>query len=170
MRETADKIDQAQGQYVNGHSPKYGHGRINALKALGAAAGPIGGGGLLERVLYLEHRINRAIPDQDRIEDTIPFPLEVTAKSVEVGLDIEHTYRGDLRVSLITPQGQEIVLSDRAGGSQDNLVATFRSTNDPGPLRNTAGQPAKGEWRLRVSDLAAQDVGKLRKWSLAIGY
>jgi subtilisin family serine protease len=34
MMETADKIDEANGQYVNGHSPFYGHGRINAHRAL----------------------------------------------------------------------------------------------------------------------------------------
>ena len=34
MMETADKIDEHNGQYVDGHSPIYGHGRINAYKAL----------------------------------------------------------------------------------------------------------------------------------------
>jgi hypothetical protein len=33
--ETADKIDLENGKYDNiGHSPYYGHGRINASKAL----------------------------------------------------------------------------------------------------------------------------------------
>jgi len=34
MMETADKIDQANGDYVDGQSPKYGHGRINAYNAV----------------------------------------------------------------------------------------------------------------------------------------
>ncbi|MFB3766282.1 MAG: S8 family serine peptidase [Methanotrichaceae archaeon] len=32
--ETADKIDKENGQYVNGHSPLYGYGRINAHQAV----------------------------------------------------------------------------------------------------------------------------------------
>jgi len=34
MMETADKIDPEDGKYSSGHSPLYGHGRINAYKAL----------------------------------------------------------------------------------------------------------------------------------------
>jgi subtilisin family serine protease len=34
MMETADKIDEGNGMYSSGHSPLYGHGRINAHKAL----------------------------------------------------------------------------------------------------------------------------------------
>ncbi len=34
MMETADKIDEQNGEYVDGHSPYYGHGRINAHKAV----------------------------------------------------------------------------------------------------------------------------------------
>ncbi|VVB69362.1 Halolysin [uncultured archaeon] len=34
MMETADKIDPERGQYKDGHSPIYGHGRINAHRAL----------------------------------------------------------------------------------------------------------------------------------------
>jgi subtilisin family serine protease len=34
MMETADKIDLENGRYENGHSPFYGHGRINAYKAV----------------------------------------------------------------------------------------------------------------------------------------
>jgi hypothetical protein len=34
MMETADKIDELNGQYIDGHSIIYGHGRINAHKAL----------------------------------------------------------------------------------------------------------------------------------------
>jgi subtilisin family serine protease len=38
MLETADKIDEQNGQYKDGHSPIYGHGRINAYKALSRIA------------------------------------------------------------------------------------------------------------------------------------
>jgi hypothetical protein len=40
LKETADKIDPAGGQYVDGHSPLYGHGRINAQRAVERALPP----------------------------------------------------------------------------------------------------------------------------------
>jgi subtilisin-like proprotein convertase family protein len=44
-------------------------------------------------------------------------------------------------------------------------MATYDSAN-PGSLRNMIGQAMQGNWTLRVSDRAAQDVGTLRKWGL----
>jgi subtilisin family serine protease len=44
MMETADKIDPAGGQYVGGHSPLYGHGRINAQRAVQQARQQLAGG------------------------------------------------------------------------------------------------------------------------------
>ena len=41
MQETADKIGQADGQYVAGHSLLYGYGRINAHRAAKRAAGVV---------------------------------------------------------------------------------------------------------------------------------
>ncbi|MCU7549898.1 S8 family serine peptidase [Chitinophagaceae bacterium LB-8] len=46
LRDTTDKIDQANGNYdSNGHSNLYGYGRVNALKAVEKARGTSGGGG-----------------------------------------------------------------------------------------------------------------------------
>jgi subtilisin family serine protease len=44
MIETADKIDPQNGEYVNGHSRWYGHGRINAHRAVQRARELITGG------------------------------------------------------------------------------------------------------------------------------
>jgi subtilisin-like proprotein convertase family protein len=37
-------------------------------------------------------------------------------------------------------------------------------------LAALAGQSVKGNWVLRVTDLAGRDVGKLNKWSLKLAY
>lgn len=172
MMNTADKIDLANGQYdANGHSSLYGHGRINAAAAVQLAAG-----GTPERrlpeVLFVEHRINKPIPDLAETEDAVLFPLDVTIREIEVSIDIKHTWRGDLRVILRSPQptAREFVLHDRTGGSQKDLVRTFRSTNEPELLAAVVGTSAKGEWRLRVVDTARDDVGIIAKWGLAITY
>jgi subtilisin-like proprotein convertase family protein len=71
-------------------------------------------------------------------------------------------------VSLTTPRGSTIVLHDRAGARTTNLVQSYRSTETPA-LAAIADQPAQGNWTLKVADLAAQDTGTLRRWSLDIG-
>ncbi|NPV63857.1 MAG: S8 family serine peptidase [Methanotrichaceae archaeon] len=44
LKDTADKIDQSGGNYVNGHSNLYGYGRINSLRAVERARDFVGGG------------------------------------------------------------------------------------------------------------------------------
>jgi len=86
-----------------------------------------------------------------------------TARTVRVSVAITHSYRGDLRAVLTAPNGRERILSDRAGGSFDDLVL---ENVDVSTL--TAGGSANGTWRLRVTDAAAQDTGALNQWSLTI--
>ena len=87
--------------------------------------------------------------------------------SVEVSVDITHTWIGDLRVSVRSPSGTEAILHDGTGGSADNVVRTFTAANSP-PLAALAGQPAGGTWQLNVADRAAQDEGKLNAWKVLI--
>jgi hypothetical protein len=163
MMDTADKIDAENGQYVDGHSIWYGHGRINAQKALDGEDG-------LPAVLYMEHRINKAIPDKGEVEDSITFPMDVAIRDVEINLDIQHAYRGDLRVILTPPQGDEIILVNRTGGNQDDIIESFRSSNEPDLFASLIDKSGKGNWRLKVMDLAKLDAGLIRKWGLAISY
>jgi len=90
-----------------------------------------------------------------------------TIGSVEVSIDITHTWIGDLRVSVRAPSGTEAVLHDGTGGSADNIVKTFTAANTP-PLAALTGQPAGGTWQLNVVDLSAQDEGKLNEWKVSI--
>ena len=118
----------------------------------------------------MKHRVNKAIPDLGATEDAITFPLDVTINEIEVSVDIKHTHRGDLRLTLISPQAQNIVLIDRSGGSEDNIIQSFRSTDEPGLFDAVIGKSAKGDWTLKIEDLAKQDVGVLTKWGLTIAY
>ena len=168
MMDTADKIDPENGQYVDGHSPLYGHGRINAHKAVALAAGD--SEERLPEVLFMEHRVNKPIPDLGETQDPITFPLDVTIKDIEVQVDIKHTWRGDLRLILEPPQGDEIILLNRTGGGQDDIVQSFRSSAEPELFGPLIGASAKGDWHLRVVDMAKRDVGVIVKWGLAVTY
>jgi subtilisin-like proprotein convertase family protein len=59
------------------------------------------------------------------------------------------------------------LLQSGIGGSADNLVRTFTAATAPA-LSALSGQLIAGTWRLRVKDLAGQDVGKLNSWRLLI--
>jgi extracellular elastinolytic metalloproteinase len=88
-----------------------------------------------------------------------------TTQGLKVSVDITHTFIGDLRVELVAPSGQSILLHDQSGGSADNLIRSYDSVSSPA-LEALIGEPTHGSWTLRVRDLAAQDIGKLNRWSL----
>jgi subtilisin-like proprotein convertase family protein len=95
---------------------------------------------------------------------TIESPITVSGvpgnapATLKVGVNITHTYIGDLVVTLVAPDGSLYVLHNRAGGSADNIVTTFTV--------NASSEVANGTWKLRVSDQANLDVGTLNSWSL----
>ena len=101
------------------------------------------------------------------IERTLTATGTSLVGSIEVSVDISHTYIGDLQVSLVSPAASEVVLHDRVDGSQQNLTRTFTSATTPA-LAGLAGQPVAGAWRLKISDHEAQDQGKLNFWRVLI--
>lgn len=109
------------------------------------------------------------IPDKNTtgIRDTIRFADAATLVSIRVTVDITHTYRGDLCVTLYAPSGTSVVLHNRAGGGADNLKSTFDVTTTSG-LRNLVKHPIAGDWVLHVQDLAARDTGRLNSWEIDI--
>jgi extracellular elastinolytic metalloproteinase len=117
--------------------------------------------------LAVEPRV--AIPDRDArgITNSLTVDSSGRVKKVSVSVDIAHTYIGDLRVSLVGPRGGEAVLHNRAGASTDNLVRTYAS-DDVATLGRLTGASARGDWTLKVADLASRDTGTLRAWGLSL--
>ncbi|HEY8206208.1 MAG TPA: M28 family peptidase [Myxococcaceae bacterium] len=102
-------------------------------------------------------------PIQDLATTTSTIRLDSTATvdKLKLDLDISHSYRGDLVVTLTSPSGKSAVVSNRAGGSADDLKGGF-------DLTQFAGEPVAGDWKLTVQDAARADVGTLNKWGLTI--
>jgi subtilisin-like proprotein convertase family protein len=67
-------------------------------------------------------------------------------------------------IQLIAPNGETAMLSDRAGGSADDFIATDLDVTSG----FTAGSPASGSWKLFVRDTGTQDTGTINSFSLAI--
>ncbi|HYQ63800.1 M28 family metallopeptidase [Actinophytocola sp.] len=107
-----------------------------------------------------ENTTDVAIPDQSTVES----PITVTGVSgnapatLQVGVDITHTYIGDLVVDVIAPDGSVYNVHNRSGGSTDNISTAYTV--------NASSEVANGTWRLRVRDAAAQDTGTITGWSL----
>ncbi len=119
--------------------------------------------------VVLEEAPGEHIPDNNPagIQRNLSTAGAGTVASVEVSVDLTHTYVADLRISLRSPAGTEVILHDKTGGSADNVVKTYTKATTAG-LGNLAGQPISGTWRLSVTDTAGQDVGKLNSWRLVI--
>jgi Zn-dependent metalloprotease/subtilisin-like proprotein convertase family protein len=105
-----------------------------------------------------------SIPDNNAtgITSNLAVTGNGTVGSLSLSLNITHTFRGDLVVTLIAPDNTQFVVSNRAGGSADNLVITNQA------ITAFNGKTAAGTWKLKVQDLAAVDVGTLNSWSLNI--
>ncbi len=169
LRTTSDKIDRANGDYnEDGHSNTYGYGRVNALRAVREARDRFEPT-MVRKVAY-EAAPGLAIPDFPAagVSDSIQVDDTATVLSVEVSLDIEHTYRGDLIVALVGPSGSVVTLHNRGGTFEDDLVATFSAADVPA-LNTLTAQSARGAWTLRVSDHAHRDTGTLKSWKLMLG-
>ncbi len=110
------------------------------------------------------------IPDNDvaGITRTLACGVDGTVASIEVKVEITHTYVGDLEVSLTSPAGTQVALHSRTGGSDDNLFRTYTVTSLPA-LSAFVGQSMRGDWTLKVADRAGQDIGKLARWSVQLG-
>jgi aminopeptidase S len=93
----------------------------------------------------------------------VPAGLTGTLK-VTVDTNITHTFRGDLVIQVVAPNGQIATLSNRAGGAADNFVATGLDIS----ASFTATASPSGQWRLFVRDLAAADVGTINSFALHI--
>ncbi|MEV6168854.1 S8 family serine peptidase [Streptomyces sp. NPDC051954] len=78
--------------------------------------------------------------------------------ALQVGVDITHTYRGDLVIDLVAPDGSTYRLKSAGSDSADNVNTTYTV--------NASSETANGTWKLRVQDTAAQDTGTLNSWKL----
>ncbi|MFE9773944.1 S8 family serine peptidase [Streptomyces sp. NPDC005931] len=78
---------------------------------------------------------------------------------LKVSVDIKHTYRGDLKIELVAPNGTvRLLKSASASDSADNVLTTYTV--------NASSSQASGTWQLRVTDVYSGDTGYIDSWSL----
>ncbi|MCL1634415.1 M4 family metallopeptidase [Luteimonas sp. SX5] len=79
-------------------------------------------------------------------------------RAVPIDVNITHTFKGDLRVDLVAPDGSTYNLHNRTGGSADNIIQTY--------TKNLSSEKLNGTWKLRVNDNAGGDTGVINSWSI----
>ncbi|WP_284576275.1 M28 family metallopeptidase [Streptomyces sp. 2P-4] len=109
-----------------------------------------------------ENTADVSIPDYPGSAVSSPITVSGVAgnapATTKVDVNIVHTYRGDLVVDLVAPDGSVYNLHNRSGGSADNIVGSYTV--------NASSETANGVWNLRVRDAAAQDVGYVNSWKI----
>jgi len=166
LQETADddlKIESEtpvneSGDFVNGFSLWYGYGKVNATKAVKAAI-PIP-----EMVIDEEVQARLDIPDASSpVLSELQITRDGIINDIRIGLDLTHTYIGDLRIDIIAPDGTAVTLHDHTGGSKDHMHTVYTVSQLPA-LRAFVGKYVQGTWTLRVADAWAMDTGRLNSW------
>ncbi|WP_414721674.1 S8 family serine peptidase [Streptomyces sp. LMG1-1-1.1] len=130
----------------------FGEGAVDALKAVGGSTPPPGA--------YFENLTDVTIADNSTVESpiTVSGVTGNAPATLKVGVDIKHTYIGDLKVDLVAPDGTVYTLHNHTGSGTDNIAQTYTV--------NASSEVANGVWKLRVNDNASQDTGKVDAWNL----
>ncbi|MFI5854166.1 M4 family metallopeptidase [Streptomyces parvulus] len=122
---------------------------------VGARSG--GGGGT-----SFENAADVAIPDNGA---AVTSSVTVTGRAgnapanLQAAVDIVHTWRGDLVVDLLAPDGTAYRLKNSSSSdSADNVNQTYTV--------NASSETANGTWKLRVQDVAARDTGYINSFKL----
>ena len=125
--------------------------------AVGARSGGGGGGGT-----SFENTADVSIPDNGAAVTssvTVSGRTGNAPSNLQVSVDIVHTWRGDLVIDLVAPDGSAYRLKNfSSSDSADNVSATYTV--------NASSEVANGTWKLKVQDQAAQDTGYINSWKL----
>ncbi|WP_018350323.1 choice-of-anchor B family protein [Longispora albida] len=108
---------------------------------------------------FFQNTTDVTIPDKTTVTSSIAVSGVTTVSTVQIAVDIKHTYRGDLVISLIAPDGTVYLLEDFPNNdSADNVLKTY-------PVNLSAEAP-NGTWKLQVKDTSRQDTGRIDSWSM----
>ncbi|WP_200977556.1 proprotein convertase P-domain-containing protein [Echinicola sp. 20G] len=159
-----------QGYADGTWSPWFGFGKVDAEAAVVAALGILPPTpSPQEEEVNVSSSPNLAIPDRDEagVFDEITINEAGTVGSLSVEIDISHTYIGDLKIALSSPDGTTILLHNRNGGGSNDLEVAYDEQSLPALLA-FKGKEIKGKWKLQVTDHALQDIGTVNSWQLRI--
>ncbi len=122
----------------------------------------------------------------DPVVDVVTFDSVTEVQDLDVFVDIEHTWLGDVSIVLESPTGTEVTLKeDSTGDDFDNILVTFddeglaylprtlplgehQAPQGPGVLSDFDDEFTAGDWTLTVADAVDFDDGTLNSWCVRI--
>ena len=134
-----------------------GYSAYSGVSLTGSFEGGSSGGGGTK---YFENTTDVAISDRQTSTSTINVSNSGSGGTITVGVDIKHTYIGDLRIDLVAPNGSSYRLKDASNDSSDDILKNYNV--------NVGSTPYNGQWSLRVYDSYNGDTGKIDKWSITL--
>jgi Zn-dependent metalloprotease len=123
---------------------------------VGSRSGGGGGGGTT-----VENTANVNIPDYG---SAVTSSITVSGRTgnapsnLQVGVDIVHTWRGDLQIDLVAPDGSTYRLKNSGYDPAADVHETYTV--------NASSETANGTWKLRVQDQGQADTGYIDAWRL----
>ncbi|GAA2593950.1 M4 family metallopeptidase [Streptomyces lienomycini] len=108
-----------------------------------------------------ENTANVNIPDYG---SAVTSSVTVSGRSgkapsnLQVGVDIVHSWRGDLRIDLVAPDGSTYRLKNSGYDPAADVHETYTV--------NASSETANGTWKLRVQDQGPADTGYIDAWRL----
>ena len=154
---------------AHGFQPQVGFGRVNASAAVNLARG-FGSLGTEKTC------VSGVLPGGTVLADDTPTPQSLTwnagsctlnvVEHVSLRLVSNHSYSGDLRVSLRSPAGRvsELSTPHTCAGS---VCTSLLSGHTFGSVRHM-GEAARGNWTLQVSDEQPDDTGRVISWEVVL--
>lgn len=131
--------------------------------------------------------VNAGISDNSTTSSTIVLPPELlggTITDVDVEVELDHTFIGDLQID-VNANGTSVIVFSRCG-VEDNLHATFDDEAGAGfncassdanqtvtsfaSLTALDGAAVTANWTLDVADQAGGDQGTLQQWCVTIAW
>lgn len=138
---------------------------------------------------YVVSRRLLNIPDNTPagVTDSVFVSATGVATGVKLFVLLNHTFTGDLTISLTGPTGLSVNVFTRRGGGNNDIMAVFDDNADSvagggsasgflapfsplvkpnNPLSAFGGTNRQGWWKLKVVDAAGLDIGRVFGWGV----
>ena len=165
LARSCDRIDEEDGDYQEGRSRFYGHGRLNALRAVELALPS-------RSVNTAVHKAQRNVAIAASQEASIEVNVGDTApiRDLRVDVNIERCLHKDLTLVLHAPTRlgiDPIVLHREEGDSLPNLQRVFDSAAVPA-FATLSDLSPEGTWTLEVQNRSSGTKGQIMHFGLEI--
>jgi len=144
-------------------SVNYGYGLVDAYNSVRIAEAyqlfaPVASTSANEQLLTVSNLAGGPIADSSETYFTVPGVGHLDLEHIDITVTLTHDFFLDLRLSLISPDGKEVMLIDGGVGSDATSDAPFTWSFGVDSFR---GADAFGDWTLRFDDVVGEVGGSL---------